>query len=93
LTDFGRKKQVFLFDSKFVHDDFEALAEIEKRYQSKFCAGPTDAFDPVKAITNVIRWLKKDTVADESYKSIVRSVSKRLDRAKQDIAILCDRKK
>jgi site-specific recombinase XerD len=72
---------------------FEALAEIEKRYQSKFCAGPTDAFDPVKAITNVIRWLKKDTVADESYKSIVRSVSKRLDRAKQDIAILCDRKK
>lgn len=72
---------------------FEALAEIEKRYQSKLTAGPTDAFDPIKAIADVVRWLKKYTEPSESSKSIVRSVSKRLDRAKQDIAILCGRKK
>lgn len=72
---------------------FEALTEIEKRYQSKLTAGPTDAFDPIKAIADTVRWLKKEIDLDDSSKSIVRSVSKRLDRAKRDIAILCDRKK
>jgi site-specific recombinase XerD len=72
---------------------FEALTEIEKRYQCKLTAGTTDAFDPIKAIADTVRWLKKYTEPSESSKSIVRSVCKRLERAKHDIVILCDRKK
>jgi site-specific recombinase XerD len=64
---------------------FEALTEIEKRYQNKLGARQTEPFNPVKAIDDVIRWLKKNVVSVESSKSAALLLCRRLQRARKKI--------
>jgi site-specific recombinase XerD len=64
---------------------FEALAEIEKRYQTPLASTGNDQFNPVKAIADVIRWLKKNTASDEASKSAARHLCRRLERARKEI--------
>lgn len=64
---------------------FEALTEIENRYQSILGAKQTKAFNPVKAIADVIRWLKKNSATDESSKTAAASLCRRLERARKEI--------
>lgn len=64
---------------------FEALTEIEKRYQSKLGATQNEPFNPLKAIADVIRWLKKNTASAESSKSASRNLCRRLERVRKEI--------
>jgi site-specific recombinase XerD len=64
---------------------FEALTEIEKRYQSQLGAAQTEVFNPVKAIADVIRWLKKNAASNVSSKNAARLLTKRLERAGKEI--------
>jgi len=63
---------------------FEALTAIENRYQNKLGVKQTKAFNPVKAIADVIRWLKKNAGSDESSKTAA-SLCRRLERARTEI--------
>ena len=68
---------------------FEALTEIENRYHTQFGAKQADLFNPVKAIADVIRWLKKNVASDASFHNCARLLTKRLERAKKEIDALC----
>lgn len=64
---------------------FEALIEIEKRYHFQFGAEQTKLFNPVKAVADVIRWLKNNAAEDLSSKKAARSLTKRLEQVRKDI--------
>lgn len=70
-----------------VKEYFEALTELEYRYHTQLSAKHADAFNPVKATADVIRWLKNHVALDLSNRSI-RLLIKRLERAKKEIAAL-----
>jgi site-specific recombinase XerD len=67
---------------------FRALAEIEKRYHHQLGSAPADSFNPVKAIGDVVRWLKKHTAAERSPNDAVRLLVRRLERAGKEIHAL-----
>jgi hypothetical protein len=68
---------------------FEALTEIENRYHTHFSAKRADLFNPIKAIADVIRWLKNNVASNASANNSVRLLTKRLERARKEIDALC----
>jgi site-specific recombinase XerD len=68
---------------------FEALTEIENRYHTQLSAKHTDLFNPVKAIADVIRWLKNNVASNASSNNSARLLTKRLERARKEIDSLC----
>jgi site-specific recombinase XerD len=64
---------------------FEALTEIEKRYHFQIRAAQTELFNPIKAVADVIRWLKNNAASDLSEKKYIGSLTKRLERVRKDI--------
>jgi site-specific recombinase XerD len=70
---------------------FEALTEIENRYHTQLGAAQANPFNPVKAIADVIRWLKKNAVSDGLFNNSYRLLIKRLERARKELDALCTR--
>ena len=68
---------------------FEALTEIENRYHTQLSVKQTDLYNPVKAIADVIRWLKNNVASDASSHNGARLLTKRLERAQKEIDALC----
>jgi site-specific recombinase XerD len=67
---------------------FEALTEIENRYHTAFSAKRSDPFNPIKAVGDIIRWLKKNIASNASSDHCVRLLIKRLERARKEIDAL-----
>jgi site-specific recombinase XerD len=68
---------------------FEALTEIENRYHAAFSAKRADLFNPIKAIGDIIRWLKNNIASNASSNHYARLLIKRLERARKEIDALC----
>jgi len=71
-----------------VKEYFEALIQIERKYRTKPDATQVNDFDPVQALADVIRWIRKNVAADALGKRAIRLLIRRLNRTKKEMAAL-----
>jgi hypothetical protein len=67
---------------------FEALPRLASRYSEarRATTQPTD-FDPIKSLSDVAHWIRKDIVPDPTNHRIARSLLKRLGRIQNDLKL------
>ena len=70
---------------------FQALGRLEARYAALRSAAPADAVDPVKALTEVLTWIKHQLAHDAGRERLARNLSKRLMRIREEIESTSDR--
>ncbi len=71
-----------------VQEYTEALTQIEKKYRRKFHATQEDDFDPVKATSDVIRWIHKKISANDRQMRAAKLLIRRLERVREEIAAI-----
>jgi site-specific recombinase XerD len=63
-----------------VKEYYEALAQIAKKYALTQKTTATDAFDPMKALSDIARWLKKNRGQNPADKKVTQALIKRAKR-------------